>query len=329
MRKHIKASPFVGVGWVGGRWAPARLLCKSDDDERSQGPPLPPPAARRDYSHLNCFRFLTAHFLALPQNPSCPVFRFCDLCRASKCVNTNDHRIFPMRGSAMCVSWVVSVRSLAVLIALGAPARVHIEASEPSSTDRTVTTAAKRSATVGIPTKPPIATASKLLTLCLVSPAPPPRIDDAKSHVEMGRALLNQNETEKALVEFETALRLDPKCSGAYAGRGLCFSEKSQIQKAWSDVELAIRLDPKNPDAYAARGFIALATKDLDKAINDFDAAIRSEPTSAERYVHRALTWSLKNDSVRAIADLDEAIRLDPSRARCIRQPWKCLVYPR
>jgi len=91
---------------------------------------------------------------------------------------------------------------------------------------------------------------------------------------------------------------------------------KGEPDKALADFEEAIRLDPKDAYAYSSRGNSRTMKRQFDKAIADFDEAIRLGLKIAFVYHMRGYSWQQKGDQAKAIADLDEAIRLDPNSPR-------------
>src|SRR5579883_713011 len=65
------------------------------------------------------------------------------------------------------------------------------------------------------------------------------------------------------------------KSAVAYRVRGMARRDKGDLDRAVADFDQAIRLDPKNTNAYITRG-IAWATEgDLDRAIADNSQVIR------------------------------------------------------
>ena len=120
---------------------------------------------------------------------------------------------------------------------------------------------------------------------------------------------------DKALADYDAAIRLDPKYAVAYANRGAAYKEKGDLDRAIADYDAAIRLDPKLAVAYNNRGFAYDKKGDLDRVIADYDAAIRLDPKYAVAYANRGAAYEEKGDLDRAIADYDAAIRLDPKLA--------------
>jgi tetratricopeptide (TPR) repeat protein len=101
--------------------------------------------------------------------------------------------------------------------------------------------------------------------------------------------------------------------STVYNARGIAYKRKGDYDRAIVDYDEAIRLDPNNARAYSNRGNAYADKGDYDRAIADYDEAIRLDPKFARAYSNRGNAYDGKGDYDRAIADYDEAIRLDPN----------------
>jgi tetratricopeptide (TPR) repeat protein len=98
----------------------------------------------------------------------------------------------------------------------------------------------------------------------------------------------------------------------AYNNRGFVWHDKGDLDRAIADYNEAIRLDPKQANAYRNRGNAWREKGDLDRAIADLSEAIRLDPKYANAYVNRGNVWHDKGDIDRAIADYNEATGLNP-----------------
>jgi tetratricopeptide (TPR) repeat protein len=100
-----------------------------------------------------------------------------------------------------------------------------------------------------------------------------------------------------------------------FYNRGIAYAAKDQYDRAVEDFDHAIRLNPNDAGAFVARGRADALKDQYDRAIEDFDHAIRLNPNDAGAFVARGRAYALKGQYDRAIEDYDHAIRLDPNDA--------------
>ena len=146
----------------------------------------------------------------------------------------------------------------------------------------------------------------------LVNSPATPGADEAGDYAIRGRDLLLKGEYDKALADYNQALRLKPDYAEAYNGRGAAWRSKGEHGKAFADFNEAIRLRPNFSMAYKNRGNAWSAKGEYANAFADFDQAIRLQPDYAEAYYFRGLSWSLYGENDAAIADYDTALKLKP-----------------
>ena len=60
-------------------------------------------------------------------------------------------------------------------------------------------------------------------------------IDVRSLERDLKRGKMTRKEYDKALAEFDEAIRLDPKCTGAYGGRAISWRKKGEPEKAEKD----------------------------------------------------------------------------------------------
>ena len=71
-------------------------------------------------------------------------------------------------------------------------------------------------------------------------------------HYKRGLALEDKGDHDKAIAEFNEAIRLDPQNAFAYKGRGVAWSKKGEFDRAMTDFDESLRINPKFADAYNA-----------------------------------------------------------------------------
>ncbi len=99
--------------------------------------------------------------------------------------------------------------------------------------------------------------------------------------------------------------------AAAYFDRGLAWANSGEYNKAIADYNDAIRFNPHLVDAYHSRGVAWVKKGEYDKAIPDFNLAIRYNAQDAEHFEGRGVAWFYKGEYDKAVADFDVAIRLN------------------
>jgi tetratricopeptide (TPR) repeat protein len=130
-------------------------------------------------------------------------------------------------------------------------------------------------------------------------------------HHHLGVGLLLQYNFDRAIVEFNEALRIDPTFVKSFNSRGNAWRGEGDLDNAIADYNEAIRLDPNFAFPYNGRASVFLNKGEIDRAIDDYSEVIKLDPSLAAPYSNRALAWRAKGDFDRALADADEGLRRD------------------
>lgn len=146
-----------------------------------------------------------------------------------------------------------------------------------------------------------------------------PRNPDALNLYRRAASLDALGQTDRALDDYSEAIRIDPRGSLAFLGRGvLLASRKRSYDRAIEDFSRAIELEPNNVEAYIARGNAYSQIGDNGRAIADLDKAIAMAPDNAHAYVVRGLAYNRRNDVAAALKDYDKALEIDPRLASAL-----------
>jgi tetratricopeptide (TPR) repeat protein len=139
--------------------------------------------------------------------------------------------------------------------------------------------------------------------------------ENADVYIHRGRAYANKGDLGKAIVDYNEAIRLNPRSAYAHHCRGVAYERMREYGKEIADEDEVIRLDPQYAIAYCARGLAYGAMRQYDKEIADESEAIRFDPRNAIAYCDRGCAYMQMAHFEKAIADFSEAIRLDPKDA--------------
>ncbi|MGC9970205.1 MAG: tetratricopeptide repeat protein [Bryobacteraceae bacterium] len=129
------------------------------------------------------------------------------------------------------------------------------------------------------------------------------------------KANLRKHDDARALPDCEQAIRLDPKAALPVYGRGMIRFNSGDYERATLDIEQAIRLDPKLAAAYSGRAALHIRRGQYDQAIQDYGQVLRLGP-DARGYYGRGWCYVRKGDYESALRDFEQAIRLQPNSAQ-------------
>ena len=123
-----------------------------------------------------------------------------------------------------------------------------------------------------------------LATACLISAV------DTGAQTNTWRQCLA--DTSPAAIEACTSIiLLDPHNDGALVNRGIAYRRLGDINRAITDYDEAIRLNPRAADAFNNRGNAFRALDDLDRAMRDYDEAIRLDAHYAHAFNNRGVIF--------------------------------------
>jgi len=124
-----------------------------------------------------------------------------------------------------------------------------------------------------------------------------------------------KDDNDRAIADYNEAIRLDPTYANMYNNRGNAWGAKGDYDRAIADFNEAIRLDPTFAIAYRNRGMTWRDKGDNDRAIADFNEAVRVDPKYADAYQSRGIIYLYSGALPKALADLNQATELDPKDA--------------
>jgi tetratricopeptide (TPR) repeat protein len=117
-----------------------------------------------------------------------------------------------------------------------------------------------------------------------------------------------------AIVDFDSALAIDPKSALALANRGVTHYWLQEFDLAKADLDKAAEISPLEPVAFRGHGLIALHNGDYQAAVEAFTQSIKYDPKNALAFSSRSFAYQLLRETDKAIADLDASLRLEPAQ---------------
>jgi len=144
---------------------------------------------------------------------------------------------------------------------------------------------------------------------------PPLLGTDAKALVTRGNQFFVRGQFERAIRDYDAAIKLDPKNAKAFYGRGCAHARVDDTIRALLDLTEAIKLDPKDTSAFVDRAIVRVIRGDWEQAVADFDEAIKLDPNHVNALTHRSMIRSTcpeekLRDAKKAQADAKAACAL-------------------
>ena len=113
-----------------------------------------------------------------------------------------------------------------------------------------------------------------------------PKGDRAGILSNRGSALKALDKTDRALADFDQAIKMNPSLFIAYNNRGQIYFDRGQMEKALTDYGKAIQLKPDYPSPYFNRSLVWEELGDPEKALKDayrFKALSPGHPWAQKR----------------------------------------------
>lgn len=120
-------------------------------------------------------------------------------------------------------------------------------------------------------------------------------------------------------IELYTQLILVSPNHYIYNHRGLVYFTLSEYNKAINDFTTAIKMEPKDTRVYTNRGLTYRMLKKYAESLKDFNKSLELNPLWPDTFYGRSLTYYDLGDINRALEDCDRAISIKPDFKQAVR----------
>jgi len=121
-----------------------------------------------------------------------------------------------------------------------------------------------------------------------------------------------KGEHDRAIQDYNQAIRINAKFAAAYNNRGIAYDRKGDYDRAIADYDQAIKLK-SSAETYFNRGNAHLGKSHYDHAIDDYNQAIKLKPDFAAAFDNRCWARAVVGILKPALADCNQALRLMPN----------------
>jgi tetratricopeptide (TPR) repeat protein len=140
----------------------------------------------------------------------------------------------------------------------------------------------------------------------------------ADAHNNLGNVYLKQNRLDEAIIEYKTALSLNPGYADAHNNLGLAYDKRNRLDEAIVEYKTALSLQPDIAEVHKIRsnlGDTYSKQNRLDEAIIEYKTAISLQPNIAEVHNNLGVAYLKRNRLDEAIVEYKTAISLKPDIA--------------
>jgi tetratricopeptide (TPR) repeat protein len=142
---------------------------------------------------------------------------------------------------------------------------------------------------------------------------------------------MRQKQVDRAITEFDSAIRLSPNDPIALTNRGDAYREKGRFERALQDYDAAIAINPKWSNAYFGRAAALqqMAISNFDAFVNEgsfeelaiaeYGKGLQIFPRNANVLSNRGLLHHTLRKYDLAIADFTQAIEINPANPVFLR----------
>jgi tetratricopeptide (TPR) repeat protein len=130
-----------------------------------------------------------------------------------------------------------------------------------------------------------------------------------------GEKYLKQGNYDKAILEFNNSIRLNPNFTENYIARGNAYQKRNLHLRAIDDYSQALKYCTDRAEIYNYRGFAYLECKEYDNAISDFSSAIKLKSDYVDAFINRGAAYYEKLNYQSAIDDYSQVIKFEPQNA--------------
>lgn len=130
-----------------------------------------------------------------------------------------------------------------------------------------------------------------------------------------GLAYHDLEQFDRAIKDYDQAIRLKPDFVDAYKNRALAHSAKHQHDRVVEDYSQVVRLAPENADAWNGRCWHRAILGQLQAALSDCNESLRLRPNDAATIDSRAFVLLKMGNLSASIGEYNQSLRLRPQSA--------------
>jgi tetratricopeptide (TPR) repeat protein len=131
-------------------------------------------------------------------------------------------------------------------------------------------------------------------------------------HMARGDAYLEEAKYPEAIIEYKSALQIDPNQASAHWGLARAHQKNQQPREGFWELRETVRLDPSNLEARLQFGQFSVLAGEFDEALKQADEVIAMDPSRVRAYTLRAQTLEAMKKLEKARTAYQKALEIAP-----------------
>lgn len=131
-------------------------------------------------------------------------------------------------------------------------------------------------------------------------------------HIKQGNEMVMDKQYKNAIIEFRSALAINPHIVELYNLIGICYVQLKQFNRATDEFLQAIGRNPSFAAAHNNLGTAYYAQSNYPEAAREFKEALRLNPEMASAYHNLANIYIAQNEIELAIEFYKKAFKINP-----------------
>lgn len=136
--------------------------------------------------------------------------------------------------------------------------------------------------------------------------------DKLNEHLSRGDGYFKEEKYKEAIIEYKSALQLDPNVAAAHWGLAQAHLKNEQAREGFWELRETVRLDPTNNEARLRFGQISILAGELDDALAQADEVIKADEKNIQAHLLRAQTLEAQKKNRQARVSYKKAVDLSP-----------------
>lgn len=149
---------------------------------------------------------------------------------------------------------------------------------------------------------------------------------NATAYNNLGRYYRTQGEPDKALVNYNSALKANPEYGQCYSNRGKIYFDKGQVDLAIEDYKKAMELEYVNSELYSNLGAAYGMKGDHEAALMNLNKALELDPTNTGALSNRGYLYFQSQEYQKTIEDYRKYLQYKPDDAEIINTIGLCYI---